>query len=129
MDATLCKAALAHTENMAKQGKMEHKLDGKLVKDRVLVAGYEYRYVGENLAESPGKPDDPAPKPAKIHQGWMDSASHRAAILNPKFTQVGLAVVKARNGTFYYTQVFAAPLEVVEDTCRVVRLGRKLGQQ
>src|SRR5713101_1572450 len=37
---TLCEVARAHSANMAKQGKMEHELDGKTPADRVKAAGY-----------------------------------------------------------------------------------------
>ncbi len=68
VNPTLCKAAKQHTLNMAKQEKMEHKLDGEGVAQRVTAAGYDYRKVGENLARADGEADDPAPAPADIHQ-------------------------------------------------------------
>jgi uncharacterized protein YkwD len=112
LNTTLTKVAKSHTENMAKQEKMEHELDKKRAKDRVIDAGYEYRFVGENLANSPGEIDDPAPKPESIHKGWMESKRHRDNILSPDFTEVGLAMVKSKKGTYYYTQVFAAPVTI-----------------
>jgi uncharacterized protein YkwD len=109
LNATLCKAARAHSENMAKQEKMEHVLDGKKPGQRVNAAGYDYRAVGENLAKAEGDADAPAAPPADIHKGWMDSKTHKANILNPKFTEVGLAMARSKKGTYYYTQVFASP--------------------
>ena len=53
------------------------------------LAGYNYRYAGENLA----KDFDTS---AGTIQGWMDSPGHRANILNPNYTDVGFAV---QNGT------------------------------
>src|SRR6185437_16865023 len=86
LNPLLCKAAKAHTENMAKQEKMEHVLDGKGVKHRVVDAGYAYRKVGENLAKAAGDPDLPAPAAADIHDHWMKSKNHRANIMEPKYT-------------------------------------------
>lgn len=52
-------------------------------------AGYPYTYAGENLA----KDFDTS---AGTIQGWMNSAGHRANILNANYTDVGFAV---QNGT------------------------------
>src|SRR5438132_14077986 len=42
VNMTLVKVARAHSANMAKQGKMEHELDGKSPSQRLLDAGYDY---------------------------------------------------------------------------------------
>src|SRR6516165_3586360 len=47
---TLFKVARAHSANMAKQGKMDHVLDGKKPPQRVKEAGYRYLSTGENIA-------------------------------------------------------------------------------
>jgi hypothetical protein len=52
-------------------------------------AGYNYQYAGENLA----KDFDTS---AGVMDGWMNSAGHRANVLNAHYTDVGFAVV---NGT------------------------------
>lgn len=39
-------------------------------------------------------------------EDWMWSFDHRAAILNPKFTQLGVGYARAKNGQFYFTQNF-----------------------
>jgi uncharacterized protein YkwD len=111
IDRTLMKLALDHARNMAKQEKMEHVLDGKGVADRAKEAGYRYRAIGENIAQAIGEEDTPAPAPALIHQSWMESEGHRANLLNPKFQQMGIAVVKSDKGTFFYCQVFGTPLK------------------
>jgi uncharacterized protein YkwD len=105
-NALLCKAARQHNDNMAKQEKMEHVLDGKGPGQRVLAVGYDYRKVAENLAKAEGEPDDPAPAPADIHKHWMDSKGHRKNILEPKFTEVGVSMGRSKKGTIYYTMVF-----------------------
>jgi hypothetical protein len=52
-------------------------------------AGYNYTYAGENLA----KDFDTS---AGVNTGWMNSAGHKANILNTHYTEVGFAVL---NGT------------------------------
>jgi uncharacterized protein YkwD len=100
---TLFAVARAHAANMAKQGKMEHTLDGKAAKDRVDAAGYDYRRVGENIAKAEGA------SPADVMKGWMDSKTHRENILQPAFTEIGLGVAVSDKGEAYYTQVLATP--------------------
>ena len=102
----LTKVARAHSENMAKQEKLEHELDGKNPLDRVKEAKYEYRRMAENVAMSSGNPSM-----ADIFKLWMDSPPHRANILKDGFTEIGLGVATNAKGETYCTQVFAAPLE------------------
>ena len=49
--ALLFKVAQAHSENMAKQGKMEHDLDGKTPFQRLQAAGNKYSRAHENIAK------------------------------------------------------------------------------
>src|SRR5690349_13040301 len=66
-NATLMKVAQAHSENMARQGKMEHVLDGKNPSGRVEKAGYDYKSVGENIAAA-----DKGAKFEAVFKGWME---------------------------------------------------------
>lgn len=104
LNPTLLKVARAHSANMARQEKMEHVLDGKNPSQRVLAAGYDYRYIGENIAVSDGAPL------ADILKGWMNSRHHRDNILNKNFRETGLAIARNKKGDYYYTQVFGTPL-------------------
>jgi len=108
-NAILHKVARLHSANMAKQEKMAHQLDGKGVGDRTDAGGYDYRVVRENLAASEGEVDSPAPTPKEIHDKWMESKGHRANLLDERVTEVGIAIVVSKKGTYYYTQVFATP--------------------
>ena len=99
----LFEAARAHSANMAKQGKMEHELDGKTPADRIMAAGYEYAYIAENIAVSSGTSH------AGIVKAWMESKVHKENILNEKYTEIGIGVVKNEKGETYYTQEFGAP--------------------
>jgi uncharacterized protein YkwD len=44
--------------------------------------------------------------PPEVMHAWMNSAGHRANILNPKYTEIGVGVVMSSNGQAYYTQQF-----------------------
>ncbi len=107
--AHLTRIAKAHAENMARQEKMEHVLDGKGVVKRAEEAGYRFRVIGENLARARGEAKIPPPPPADIHAMWMKSKLHAENLLNPKFTEAGLASAKGKSGTIYYAQVFGTP--------------------
>lgn len=62
---------------------------GKTPWDFIVGAGYSYIYAGENLAkdfqDSQGVVD-----------AWMNSPSHRENLLQPKFQEIGFAVVNGR---------------------------------
>lgn len=70
-------------------------------------SGYKYLYAGENLARD-------FPSAEEAVNAWMASPSHRDNILNPKFKEIGLAVV---DGT----------LEGKDTTLIVQHLGASVG--
>lgn len=49
------------------------------------------------------------------HEGLMDSPAHRANLLNPEFTYVGIGIIR-RNGVLYTTEVF---VDVVHSSRRL----------
>ncbi len=59
--------------------------------------------VGENVAY--GYPTGRS----VVVDGWMHSAGHKANILNPAYTVVGLAARKGSDGRWYVAQVFGRP--------------------
>jgi uncharacterized protein YkwD len=103
LNPVLSKIARGHSENMARHGKMEHKLDNKEPLDRVRDSGYKFSKAGENIAAAEG-----ATLPM-IMQAWMESKEHRANILLPEFTEIGLGIAVDKGGQLYFTQVFAKP--------------------
>lgn len=102
-DDALFKAARKHALLMLDLNSLEHQLPGELALDeRLTAAGARFTYIAENIAF--GK-DSPA-----IHAGWMDSPGHRANILSPRVTAVGIAVVRGTGGLFAvedFSQTFA----------------------
>ena len=58
--------------------------------------GLTYRSAGENIAYGQRTP-------AAVVDAWMNSSGHRANILNPSFTQIGVGYCASGN---YWTQMF-----------------------
>ena len=61
--------------------------------------GISYRSAGENIAKGQRTPQE-------VMNAWMNSAGHRANILNSSFTKLGVGIAKDSNGTLYWTQMF-----------------------
>lgn len=62
-------------------------------------AGVSYRGAGENIAWGQKMPEE-------VMNGWMNSAGHRANILNGKFTTIGVGYHQSASGVNYWTQMF-----------------------
>ena len=101
-DAKLCQAARDNARNMARHQKLDHDLDGQTPADRITKAGYQARAWGENI--SWGQKDS-----AGALATWMNSPPHKANLLNPEFTEIGVGIATDTQGRKYYVQVFAAP--------------------
>lgn len=86
----LAQAAQAKAENMFAENYWAHTSpSGKEPWDFIKAAGYSYRVAGENLAR-----DFDTAQP--VLDAWMNSPTHRANILNPRYTEIGIAVVNGR---------------------------------
>lgn len=62
-------------------------------------AGVQYRGAGENIAYGQKTPE-------QVMQGWMNSAGHRANILDSSFTSIGVGHYRSASGVDYWTQLF-----------------------
>jgi uncharacterized protein YkwD len=105
----LAAAALVHSTDMACQDYVDHiGSDGSRYYDRILAQGYSYSAASENIYVG-----DPAfgGTPEGAFEWWMNSDIHRRTILNPKYTQAGVAYVYLPGSTYggYYTVEFAQP--------------------
>ncbi|MFO0965399.1 MAG: CAP domain-containing protein [Gemmataceae bacterium] len=100
----LAKVARAHAQNMAKQQKEVHILDGKNPYDRIKAAGYDYRRAGENVGSM--TPDFELPD---LMKAWMDSKGHRANILQGEYEEAGIGAAVGENGRIYFAQEFGKP--------------------
>lgn len=61
--------------------------------------GIRYTAAGENLANGQRTAES-------VMNAWMNSSGHRSNILSGSFDQIGVGVAKAKNGTYYWTQMF-----------------------
>ncbi len=87
-DESLATAAREHAQRLAQRNVLSHQLPGEPpLEDRARQAGARYSVIAENVAEGP--------TPEAIHSGWMRSAPHRANLLAPELTSVGIAVAGA----------------------------------
>ena len=66
--------------------------------DQMKRAGISYHFAGENIAEMATA--------AQAMEGWMNSPGHRANILNPNFTHIGIGVIKGGPAGEMLTQQF-----------------------
>lgn len=92
---TLRRAARGHSSYLRAIGVLDHEgRDGSPFWARIVAAGFPRgRSLGENLAMVPGC----TPAAARRVVGlWMNSAGHRANLLNPRFRYVGTGVAAAR---------------------------------
>ena len=100
--AQLANAAQTYSQVLAATGCFEHTC-GPVPNfgDRDAQAGYTgWTAIGENIAAG-------YPSPEAVVAGWMASPGHRANILSPKYTELGVGVVTGAGslGT-YWTQEF-----------------------
>lgn len=115
-DNGLADVARIHSKNMASANFFDHK-----DKQGLTVGGRVHKYypamfatsVGENIAFF--QVSNMVFNASEVVTGWMNSPPHRAAILNPDFTHIGVGVV-IRGEKLYATQNFAIPLYVQLNT-------------
>ncbi len=108
----LAKAAKAYAAYLAKSGAFSHTADGREAGERITAAGYSWCTVGENLAmhlDSRGFESRDLAK--KSVEGWINSPSHKANLLAPHVTEIGVGVVQApgKDPKFLSVQLFARP--------------------
>lgn len=88
-----------YAQDMIRRGFFSHNNpEGQSPFDRMRQAGISYKYAGENLAINTGV--------AAAEIAFMNSAGHRANILSPSFTEVGIGVARNAKGQVYVVQEF-----------------------
>jgi len=100
-DGTLQTVAARHSRDMAARNYFDHRSpDGRTVAERVQATPYKYRIVGENLAGGD-------PHVASAVRGWIESPSHCANLMDPRFADVAVACVGDRRSQWgtYWTMV------------------------
>jgi uncharacterized protein YkwD len=98
--------ARRHAQDMAAYGYLDHQdRNARSPAQRVRAAGYREDLVGENIAYGPASAEE-------VVQGWLASPGHCENLLNPGFTQTGLAYAPGRAGErrgLYWVQLLARP--------------------
>jgi uncharacterized protein YkwD len=98
-DVRLRTAAYNHSVDMAAHNYFDHTgSDGSTFVTRVQAAGYSAA-LGENIAWGWRTPAD-------VMNAWMNSAPHKANILNCAARAIGVGMAKKADGTPYWTQEF-----------------------
>jgi uncharacterized protein YkwD/stress response protein SCP2 len=102
VDPLLAAAAQAHSTDMVARAFYSHTSpDGSQPWDRATAAGARRRTIGENIACGQRTP-------AEVVEGWMNSPGHRANILKPDFTHIGIGFAGGGQKGTYWTQLFGA---------------------
>ena len=92
----LCRVARYKSEDMRDKGYFSHTSPTygspfQMIKN----FGISYRTAGENIAKGQTSPE-------AVVKAWMNSSGHRANILNPSFTEIGVGYASGN----YWTQMF-----------------------
>ncbi|MCX5563203.1 CAP domain-containing protein [Streptomyces sp. NBC_00038] len=102
VDPLLTNAAQAHSSDMVARAFYSHTSPGGSQPwDRAAAAGSRRRTIGENIACGQRSP-------AEVVLGWMNSPGHRANILKPDFTHIGIGLAGGGKAGTYWTQLFGA---------------------
>ncbi len=100
------RAAQLKADDMALKGYFSHNTpDGKTPWYWFEQAGYKYEYAGENLAVN-------FTDSSEVHTAWTKSRGHFLNIINPRYTEIGIAtstgMYKGREAIFV-VQMFGTP--------------------
>lgn len=100
IDTGLEKAALVRAREI--QVSFSHtRPNGTSFATAIKEAGVSYRRCGENIAWGQKSPE-------AVVTAWMNSSGHRANILSPDFTRIGIGYRTNASGTPYWVQLFAS---------------------
>jgi len=102
-NARLERAARAHAADMAEMEYFSHRsLNGDELKTRVDRQDYAWSAIGENIARGQRTA-------AEVSRAWQDSPGHRRNMLDPEFTEIGVAVVKDGESKLVWVMVLGKP--------------------
>lgn len=105
LSSALTKASRAHSLDMACNGFASHTgSNGSFFGTRLTEAGFTFSTAAENIAAGYDSPED-------VVIGWMNSAGHRANILNPDLEYIGIGYVYNSDSIYkdYWTTDFGTP--------------------
>lgn len=107
INSVLMQVAQAHSQNMAERGFFDHvdPATGLGPCERISGAGYAFRTCAENIAAGYRTAE-------AVFQAWMSSSGHRANLLSPDFTEIGLGYAEGGFYRYYWTVNLACPQEI-----------------
>jgi uncharacterized protein YkwD len=112
MDPLLCAVARSHSQDMSQRNYFDHMAPGPgpvSPMDRYLSAlGFrpDYAFLGENIYFR-SETDSTTVSAAEANTAFMHSDGHRANILQPKFTKMGIGFYRdPQTGAFWVTEMF-----------------------
>jgi uncharacterized protein YkwD len=92
-DAKLATAAREHCALLVQRDALSHQFPGEPgLQQRLNSAGAQFSVAAENVAV--------AATPDEVHYEWMHSPPHRANILDPQLTAIGIAAMPGNKGLF-----------------------------
>ena len=112
VNAKLTTAARAYAKYLADSGKFAHEADGRQPWDRTKAAGYSHCVVAENLASHlDSRGFETRALATAAMEGWKNSPGHRANLVLPAVTEIGVGVVQASgpHPKFLSVQLFGRP--------------------
>jgi uncharacterized protein YkwD len=117
-DASLANAARQHAMRMAQMNTLSHQLPGEMpVQDRATQTGARFSVISENVAEGNSV--------IGLHSQWMNSAPHRANLLDRDVNAVGIAVAQS-GGLLFAVEDFAAVVPVLSLDTQEMQVGAQL---
>lgn len=106
----LTKAAYEKARDLIKYQTFSHTLGDKKFSTWIKDSGYEYSFVGENLAIDFATSEG-------VVEAWLESPTHKKNLLNNKFTEIGVAVIEGSfqgKNSILVVQIFGTPLNQAE---------------
>ena len=98
-DPALAAAAQQHAQWVARSPQLSHQYPGEPdLAERASKAGAHFHEIAENVAQ--GQSVD------QLHEEWMNSPHHKANILDPNITSIGVAIVR-RGDTLFAVEDFS----------------------
>ena len=109
-------ASYEHTYDLANSNVFAHEGSGTIsdwtgyalgkksvLSERIDAHNYDWVFIGENIGAGTFMDDA-----TKMVDGWLESDGHCANLMNPKFENVGMAMIQNKNSkyTYYWTQDF-----------------------
>jgi uncharacterized protein YkwD len=91
-------AAQRHAGDMLARAYFAHQSpEGKTVRERATAASYDWRSIGENIAEG-------QLTVTEVMDTWMHSPGHRRNILDPGFRELGVGLALGKSGDGYQVE-------------------------